>query len=212
LRNEHIGAEGAAQVAKALRYDRGCTTITSLRLSGNAIGNAGATHLAEALIAGTPIKNLDLRSNRIGNAGVEKLAAAVRSLSSLDLWFNLSITQDGLNHLANALEDAVNLTWLRSDIDHPGIVEAVACNRARFLVLSVYVTNESISFVSLGGKDILTLDAEQELLSLKETGEKLAASVGVGISRLRIAMEDGRLISPIDEPRSVAELVRNETL
>ena len=69
------------------------TSLTSLNLDGNSIGDEGANSLSEALRVNTSLTSLDLRDNSIGDEGAHSLSEALRvntSLTSLDLGFELS--------------------------------------------------------------------------------------------------------------------------
>eukprot|EP00930_Biecheleria_cincta_P070298 TRINITY_DN57940_c0_g1_i1.p1 TRINITY_DN57940_c0_g1~~TRINITY_DN57940_c0_g1_i1.p1 ORF type:complete len:260 (+),score=47.01 TRINITY_DN57940_c0_g1_i1:158-937(+) len=206
-----LGPQGAAVVAELLRCDQGCSSVTSVYLCGNSLGNAGAASVAAALEAGTPLTFLDLRSNGIGDAGAESLAKSLtscRKLSSLDLWFN-PIRTKGASHFVQAMVDGADLTWLRFDAQPAEIDAALARNRGRFVVLMVEDTGENISFMSMGGNEVLTFNAPADDVNLKEVAGQLASAAGVGVGRLRIALPDGRLVQPADVASSVAQLMRS---
>ena len=56
---------------------------TSLYLSGNSIGDAGASSLSQALTTNTSLTSLYLRYNRIGDAGASSLSQALTANSFL---------------------------------------------------------------------------------------------------------------------------------
>jgi hypothetical protein len=71
-------------LAEALRTN---TSLTTLELYNNQIGDAGAVALAEALRTNTSLTTLNLSGNQIGDAGAVALAIALRTNTSLTaLW------------------------------------------------------------------------------------------------------------------------------
>jgi Ran GTPase-activating protein (RanGAP) involved in mRNA processing and transport len=74
----------------------GNRTLTALNLSQNAIGDRGATALAEALKLNSTLARLDLSGNAIDEAGARALASALRENHGL---VSLSI---GDNYLGEA--------------------------------------------------------------------------------------------------------------
>ena len=64
---------GANSLAQALRVN---TSLSSLDLRSNSIGDEGANSLAEALIVNTSLSSLDLGYNSIGDEGANSLAQA----------------------------------------------------------------------------------------------------------------------------------------
>ena len=90
------------------------TSLSSLDLRFNSIGNEGANSLAHALRVNTSLSSLDLSGNSIGYEGVNSLAQALRvntSLSSLGLHEN-TIGNEGANSLAQALRVNTSLSSL----------------------------------------------------------------------------------------------------
>lgn len=195
-----LGSQGAAIVAELLRCDQGCNSVNTVYLCGNSLGDDGAACVAAALQAGTPLTFLDLRSNGIGDAGAESLAKSLMGcsrLASLDLWFNP--IRRGANHFVDAMAAGAGLTWLRLDEQPAEIDASLARNRERFVVLNMEDAGSSISFMSMGGNEVLVVNAPASEVNLKELAAPLASAVGVGVRRLRIALADGRLVSPADE-------------
>ena len=61
-------------------------------MSSNAIGDSGATAIAEALNSNTALTTLHLRGNDIGDSGAAAIAEALKSntaLTTLDLSYNI---------------------------------------------------------------------------------------------------------------------------
>jgi internalin A len=79
------------------------TSLTSLNLSSNSIGEEGAKAIAQSL---TSLTSLDLSNNSIGDEGAKAIAQSLTSLTSLDL-SNNSIGEEG----AKAILD----TWSKEE-------------------------------------------------------------------------------------------------
>ena len=95
--------ESADDLAEMIRSN---TTLQSLMLEDNQLGDAGMTNLAASLQENQTLQELCLRSNGIGSAGATALAAALsqstNSLRVLNLSRN-SIDDNGAISLAQAL-------------------------------------------------------------------------------------------------------------
>ena len=90
------------------------SSLSSLKLSSNAIGAEGANSLAQALRVSTSLSSLNLRWHSIKDEGANSLAQALRvntSLSSLNLQYNL-IGAEGANSLTQALSVNTSLSFL----------------------------------------------------------------------------------------------------
>ena len=81
------------------------TDLTSLDLTSNSIGEAGAREIAERL---SGLTSLDLSSNSIGEAGARAIAERLSGLTSLDLSDN-SIGETGLHDLLDSLASRPNV-------------------------------------------------------------------------------------------------------
>ncbi|KAJ4927793.1 hypothetical protein JOQ06_015595 [Pogonophryne albipinna] len=75
LRNNRIGDEGARLIGSALSTTRSANkNLVSLNLAFNAIGDAGATHIAQGLRFNRALLVLSLSNNQIGDSGAAHLA------------------------------------------------------------------------------------------------------------------------------------------
>ena len=125
------------------------TSLTSLNLSSNFIGDEEANSLSQALRVNTSLTSLDLSDNSIGDEGANSLSQALRvntSLTSLDLSIN-SIGDEGANFLSQALRVNTSLTSLNlcgNSIGHEG---------ANFLSQALRV-NTSLTSLNLRGNSI----------------------------------------------------------
>ncbi|XP_029299213.1 LOW QUALITY PROTEIN: leucine-rich repeat-containing protein 71 [Cottoperca gobio] len=76
LRNNQMGAEGARVIGSALSTTRSANrNLLSLNLAFNAIGDAGATHIAQGLRLNRALLFLSLSNNQIGDSGAAHLSA-----------------------------------------------------------------------------------------------------------------------------------------
>src|SRR3989338_8629223 len=97
-----------------LRLSRNDTTLTTLGLCGNEVGNEEAGRLAEALATNSTLTIFDLSVNEVGDEGAGRLAEALTinsTLTTLDLSFN-QVGKEGAGRLAQALVINSTLTTL----------------------------------------------------------------------------------------------------
>ncbi|KAF9431949.1 hypothetical protein BGZ76_011486 [Entomortierella beljakovae] len=103
------------------------TTLTSLNLRTNSIGNEGTLALSEALKTNTALTTLDLQGNLIGNEGALALSGALKTnttLTTLNLQGSM-IRREGAIALSEALKTNTTLTALNlqgSLIDKEGVL------------------------------------------------------------------------------------------
>ena len=98
-----LGDEGVASVAAALA-SRQCPLAT-INLCQNAVGPAGAVHLARALQSNVTLEALDANNNELGDEGCAALARGLAqnsTLRQLSLWRN-GVGECGAAALAGAL-------------------------------------------------------------------------------------------------------------
>ncbi|XP_044169044.1 nucleotide-binding oligomerization domain-containing protein 2-like, partial [Acropora millepora] len=134
-------------LAQALRVN---TSLSSLHLHANSIGDEGANSLAQALRVNTSLSSLELRYNSIGDEGANSLAQALRvntSLSSLDLHGN-SIGGEGANSLAQALR--VNTSLSSFDLGNNPIGHQGANSLAQALRVNTSLSSLDLSCNSIG--------------------------------------------------------------
>ena len=126
------------------------TSLTSLFLSFNSIGDEGANSLSEALRVNTSLTSLKLSNNSIGDEGAKSLSEALRlntSLSSLDLCHN-SIGDEGANSLSEALRVNTSLTFLELSANSIGDEGATSLSEA--LRVNTSLTSWPLGFNSIG--------------------------------------------------------------
>ena len=104
LNGSRIHAEGASYIAKML-----CSSniVEHLYLSYNPIGDTGASFISNAVRETTSLKSLDLFKCGITSHGAKELSIALAqnsSLEKLDIGSNDRIGDEGIRHIAEALE------------------------------------------------------------------------------------------------------------
>ena len=128
------------------------TSLSSLDLNCNPIGNEGANSLAHALRVNTSLSSLDLHGNTIGDEGANSLAQALRvntSLSSLDLDSNF-IRNEGANSLAQALR--VNTSLSSLDLSQNYIGNEGANSLAQALRVNTSLSSLDLSGILIGNE------------------------------------------------------------
>ena len=136
LRNCNLNDNDAQQLAQALAAN---TTITTLSLEFNQIGDAGA----QALAANTTITTLSLWGNPIGDAGAQALAANT-TITNHNLGFN-QMGDTGAQALA-ANTTITNLDLMGNRITGAG---------AQALALNATITNLNLRGNPIGNKDTI---------------------------------------------------------
>jgi hypothetical protein len=114
LKSTCLGAEGAGVVADSIRSNPN-TSMSSLLLWGNAIGDRGALILAEVLRNNGTLTWLDLRSNCLSDVGAKAMATVLKTnitLTALSLKAN-RIEEPGVKALASMLATNNTLTDLQ---------------------------------------------------------------------------------------------------
>ncbi|KAF9202921.1 hypothetical protein BGZ59_001909 [Podila verticillata] len=109
---ESIGGKEFGMLTETLKTN---STLTTLSLVGNAIGDNGAHALSEVLKNNSALTILDLRGNEIGDNGAQALSEALKTnstLTTLELSYGL-IGSNGAQALAEALMANSTLTNLK---------------------------------------------------------------------------------------------------
>ena len=108
------------------------TSVTSLDLRDNSIGEEGASSLSEALRVNTSLTSLNLSDNSIGVEGASSLSEALRvntSLTYLDLVKN-SFGDEGASSLSDALRVNTSITVLELSENSIGVEGASSLSEA----------------------------------------------------------------------------------
>jgi hypothetical protein len=115
LRNNHIGHDGALELAVALRQNN---TLELHDLDSNGIYSDGATALADALVANDAVKDLSLRYNDIGDDGATSIAEMLTRNESIEKvcvgWFGekgIKAFATGLSRMNGLKSLVVNGYW-----------------------------------------------------------------------------------------------------
>lgn len=136
LTGQGLGHDAAKEIARALGTNG---SVRLLELDSNAIGDAGAAHLAQVLQKNMDLKlkMLDLTSNGIGDKGANQLAEALEknvTLEQLDLSSN-RIKDSGVSRFATSLRSNRTLRSISLNSNKVGskgckqIAEALQVNR-----------------------------------------------------------------------------------
>ena len=104
LSNNNIHEEGTSYIAKIL-----CSSniVKHLYLSDNPIGDTGASFISNAVWETTSLKTLIMSGCDITSQGAEELSRALAqnsSLEKLDIGSNRGVGDEGIRHIAEALE------------------------------------------------------------------------------------------------------------
>jgi len=117
------------------------TSLTSITLISNKIGDDGVKELAEALKKNTSLTSIFIVGNNITDDGVKSLAEALKkntSIQSISLFAN-NITNDGVKALAEALKENTSIIHMplepnKNIIDTKEITKYIQRNRAMHAV------------------------------------------------------------------------------
>ena len=133
------------------------TSLTSLDLSQNSIGDEGASYLFEALRVNTSLTSLNLGCNYIGDEGASSLSEALRvntSLASLNLGYN-SIGDEGASSLSEALRGNTSLTSL--ELSQNSIGGEGASSLSEALRVNTSLTSLNLGYNSIGDEGASSL-------------------------------------------------------
>ena len=115
-------------------------SLTSLRLSNNPLGNAGAECLAKMLVTNRDLAFLKISTCKIGRIGAAHIGYALQfntSLVGLDLSCN-EIGNEGAKHIAGAIQ--VNRSLIYITLSYNGIGKAAVPAFAEALTLNLNLT------------------------------------------------------------------------
>ena len=126
------------------------TSLTTLHLSWNSIGDEGATSLFQALAVNSSLTTLHLCWNSIGDEGGTSLSKALAvntSLTTLGL-HDSSIGAEGTSSLSQALAINTSLTTLHLSQNSIGYEGATRLSKA--LAVNTFLTTLDLSWNSIG--------------------------------------------------------------
>ncbi|XP_068699968.1 nucleotide-binding oligomerization domain-containing protein 2-like isoform X2 [Montipora foliosa] len=163
------------------------TSITTLKLSDNSIGDANATSLSQALAVNTSLTTLDLSRNSIGAEGVTSLSQALAvntSLSALDLSNNF-IGYAGATSLSQALAVNTSLTTLILSRSFIGDEGAASLSQALAVNTSLTTLILSRNFIGDEGAASLSqaLAVNTSLTTLDLSGNSISAEGAASLSQ-----------------------------
>ncbi|XP_068699944.1 protein NLRC3-like isoform X5 [Montipora foliosa] len=134
------------------------TSLTTLDLTWNSIGDEGASSLSQALAVNTSLTTLNLLCNSIGAEGVTSLSQALAvntSLTTLNLSDN-SIGAEGATSLSQALAVNTSLTTLNLSDNSIGAEGATSLSQALAVNTSLATLNLSLQFIGAEGATSLS--------------------------------------------------------
>ena len=158
LSANNIHEEGASYIAKMLC----CSSIVEhLYLSHNPIGDTGTSFISNAVRETTALKTLNMSGCDITLQGAEKLSRALAqnsSLEKLDIGWNKGVGDEGIRHIAEALEHNKQLKELW--IGGCGVTDKGAAYLA-----SALCVNNNLKMLEMGGRGgTLTEDGVSKLI------------------------------------------------
>ena len=163
------------------------SSLTSLSLYKNKIGDSGAASLSQALAANSSLTNLILWSNEIGDSGAASLSQALAanfSLTNLTLWSNY-IGDSGAASLSQALAANSSLTNLRLWSNEIGDSGAASLSQA--LAANSSLTNLDLRDNKIGDSGVASLfhalAANSSLTNLDLSGNKIGDSGAASLSQ-----------------------------
>ncbi len=173
IENTLIGIEGIRAVTNALNINK---TLTGLRLDGySRVDDLGAQALADTLKVNTTLTSLHIPWNNIGNAGVRALADALRINTTLRLLYLDHQDQlwdtDAQAYLISALQDNYSLTLI--DLENYPVhrISQTTIDQATALMARNAAVIDAIR--KLRNNTITTLDLSSQ--QINDTGAKLLA-------------------------------------
>ena len=143
---EVIGKLIDDKLVKALAQILPYTTITTLNLTRNSMGAAGAKEIANALKINTTLAELNFTRNQIGDAGAKDIADALKvntTINCLYLYDN-RIEDAGAKEIADALK--VNTTIITLNLNGNQIRAAGAKEIADALKVNTTITTLNLKY------------------------------------------------------------------
>ena len=179
-----INAAGAAAISIALT---GNSSLITLNLSDNSIGDAGASSLSQALTENSSLITLNLNGNSIGDAGASSLSQALTancSLSTINLSRNL-LGGAGASSLSLALTSNSSLSTL--DLSLNLIDGAGASSLFQALTANSSLTSLDLMYNSVGNDGALSLSqalaANSSLTSLDLSNNRIDEAGALSLSQ-----------------------------
>ena len=179
-----INAAGAAAISIALT---GNSSLITLNLSDNSIGDAGASSLSQALTENSSLITLNLNGNSIGHAGASSLSQALTancSLSTINLSRNL-LGDAGASSLSLALTSNSSLSTL--DLSFNLIDGAGASSLFQALTANSSLTSLDLMYNSVGNDGALSLSqalaANSSLTSLDLSNNRIDEAGALSLSQ-----------------------------
>ncbi|CAO3568867.1 unnamed protein product [Mortierella alpina] len=191
-----IGGKELGLLADMLKTN---STLATLNLDSNTVGDDGAKVLAEALKTNSTLTTLNLPYNSIGDDGAKALAEALetnKTLTILNLESN-AIAYDGINALAEMLKTNKTLNALDLHWNSVGSNGAQALSEA--LMKNKTLTTLNLNNTSIGWEGFSAL-SEALMTNVGLTTMKLGRNEGeiYGAGVLSRALETNRILNTLD--------------
>ena len=146
------GDSARADLTQLADYLRISTTVTSLKVVSDSIGDAGAAQLAQCLRVNPTLTSLVLGQANIGDAGTAQLAECLRvntTLTNLELYRN-GVGAEGATRLAECLR--VNATLTSLNLFNNSIGDAGATQLADCLRINTTLKSLNLSYNGIGAE------------------------------------------------------------
>lgn len=182
-RGSQIVFKQLEDLSKALKQD---TTVTTLRLTNNQLGNTGVDWIAGALMKNDKLTELVLSSNNVSDEGVEGISAVLtknRQLRKIDLSYN-AVGPRGTMLLAESL--LRNRSLVELDLSFNGGIGNEGCEA----LAQVLEGGESaLKIIYLGGNRVSGRGLERLNQAFKRSSLDLVLHLGERSLRKRPAEE-----------------------
>ncbi|KAG9061306.1 hypothetical protein KI688_007284 [Linnemannia hyalina] len=191
-----IGGKEFGRLAETLKTN---STLTTLNLRDNSIGDNGAQALSAALKINSTLTILDLGHNSIGDNGAQALSEALNTnstLTTLNLYIN-SITDNGAKALSEALKTNSTLTTL--NLGHNSIRENGVKALAEALKTNSTLTTLNLYTNWIGVNGVQALSEALEINSTLTTLDLAYSGIGEnGVKALAEALKTNSTLTTLN--------------
>jgi len=145
LESKNINSQQIKHLAEALRS----SSVTTLDIGHNKVGDEGVRYLAASLRSSSTLTDLCINGNHVGDEGAQHLAEALRNNFSITTLYIRSnnIGTSGIKYLAQSLQGNVSLTKLDlrdNNVGAKGIKCLAAALRSNSSIMTLYIKNKNM--------------------------------------------------------------------